>query len=111
MICKICGGNIDAMGMDNVSPVAGYPICTDCGETMTDEEWNELSAIKSEEQPKVCATCGQEIEGNYFIVGDNYLQTKYFDNEECNVFCSIVCLCKGLSVLEVDFKTGETFQI
>lgn len=52
---------------------------------------------------KVCANCGKEIEGNYLKIGDNFLQIKYFDDEETeNVFCDQTCLCEALSVLEID---------
>ncbi len=30
MICKICLKDIDEMGLDNVSPFSGYPVCEDC---------------------------------------------------------------------------------
>ena len=30
MICNICGEDINAIGMDNVSPVSGHPICENC---------------------------------------------------------------------------------
>lgn len=59
---------------------------------------------------KYCAECGCEITDNYLMVGDNFLQVKYFDSEECNVFCSKECLCQALSVLEVD-ENGETFPV
>ena len=49
-----------------------------------------------------CANCGKEIEESYLMVGDNYLQVKYFDSEEDNVFCGQDCLCKYLSVMEVE---------
>lgn len=28
--CSICGEDIDVIGMDNVSPVCGHPICEVC---------------------------------------------------------------------------------
>lgn len=60
---------------------------------------------------KICAYCGLDIEGSYLKIGDNYLQVKYFDDEETeNIFCSKDCLCSALSVLEVD-ENGEAFQI
>ena len=49
-----------------------------------------------------CANCGKEIEESYLMVGDNYLQVKYFDSDEDNVFCSKECLCEYLSVMEVE---------
>lgn len=66
---------------------------------------------KSAPPEKVCANCGMAIEGNYFKVGDNFLQVKYFDDEDTeNVFCSKDCLCQSLSVLEID-KNGEAFTV
>lgn len=53
------------------------------------------------EKPICCAECGCEI--------DNYLQVKYFDSEENNIFCSKECLCDALSVGEVDKETGEVY--
>ena len=52
---------------------------------------------------KRCAYCDSEIDGSYYKVGDNFLQVRYFDDEEVeNVFCSKDCLCSSLSVLEID---------
>ena len=53
---------------------------------------------------KVCANCGKEIKESYYMVGDNFLQIKYFDEEDGsdNIFCSKECLCDALSVMEVD---------
>ena len=30
MICDLCGMDINAMGMDNLSPLCGHPICEAC---------------------------------------------------------------------------------
>lgn len=49
-----------------------------------------------------CANCGKEIVENYYKVGDNFLQVKYFDEESENIFCSEDCLCESLSVIEVE---------
>ncbi len=51
----------------------------------------------------VCANCRKEIPfgDSYYIVGDNFLQMKYFESEESNRFCSHECVCEFLSVLEV----------
>ena len=56
-----------------------------------------------------CAECGAELKGYYYIVGDNYLQVKYFDCPEGsdNMFCSQNCMCESLSVLTVDVEQGE----
>lgn len=43
---------------------------------------------------RVCAQCGQVIENElYYKVADNYLQVKYFENDELNCFCSQECFC------------------
>ena len=61
---------------------------------------------------KECAYCHKTIESDdeYYIVGDNYLQVKYFDSEEDNIFCSKDCICSALSVLLVD-TDGETYVV
>ena len=55
---------------------------------------------------KYCAECGIEIQDNYYMVGDNFLQVKYFDEFDGsdNVFCSIECLCSALTVIGVEIK-------
>lgn len=80
-------------------------------EGMTDED--EISDYLSDEtgychkgfdiegEEKVCAECGAVCTDNYYMVGDNYLQVKYFDSNEDNIFCSKDCLCEALSVLNV----------
>ena len=64
-----------------------------------------------EENEIICATCKLAIHGNYLMVGDNFLQAKFFDSEEDNRFCSKECLCQALSVLEVDKDDGSAFLI
>lgn len=54
---------------------------------------------KEESKPKHCAYCGAVIEeGNeWFKYLDNYLQTRYFDDDEAdNCFCSEECAGKAL---------------
>lgn len=60
---------------------------------------------------KYCANCGALIFKDYFVVGDNYLQTKYFDDEESNIFCCKDCVLSALSVLEIDFEDGEAYPV
>ena len=45
-----------------------------------------------------CANCGKQIEAGeeYFKCLENYLQVKYFDSEDCNIFCSQSCFCESL---------------
>ena len=45
-----------------------------------------------------CSYCNVEIKEEYYYVGDNFIQRKYFDSEDENVFCSKNCLCESLSV-------------
>ena len=45
-----------------------------------------------------CSTCGDYIEDIYFKCLDNFLQVKFFDTEEENIFCSEECFCKYLSL-------------
>jgi len=59
----------------------------------------------------ICACCGQEITEDYYVVGDNFLQAKFFDSEEDNRFCSKDCLCASLSTLLVDKETGDVFPV
>ena len=35
MLCVICGRDINAIGHDNVSCIAGSPMCEDCGSAGT----------------------------------------------------------------------------
>ena len=57
-----------------------------------------------------CSCCGKQIQGNYYIIGDNWLQVNYFENTD-NTFCSKDCIIKYLSVLEIDRKTNDTYTI
>lgn len=60
---------------------------------------------------KRCAECGKEIEESYYKVGDNFLQVRYFDDEEVeNVFCSKDCLCSSLCVLEIYEDDEEEYE-
>ena len=110
VLCPRCGEELKTQGgSDAYEP---YFIECECGYSSgyynTEEELLlELGGKKE----KICANCGLEIEGSYYKVGDNFLQVKYFDDEETeNVFCSKDCLCQALSVLEVD-EDGEAFPV
>lgn len=73
-----------------------------------------VRVIKNERRiilEKYCATCGTKIKGRYLKIGDNYLQAKYFDDEEKeNIFCTETCLCQSLNTIEID-EDGESFPI
>lgn len=48
-----------------------------------------------------CAHCGDEIDtvkDGYYACRDNYLQVKYFEEEDGsdNIFCSRDCFCESL---------------
>lgn len=52
---------------------------------------------------RICAECGKEIDTvnhGYYKVLDNFLQTKYFDEQDGsdNVFCSTECVTNSLSI-------------
>ena len=52
---------------------------------------------------KYCSHCGREIENERFYkIGDNFIQVKYFDDDEENCFCSTDCLLNYLQVGEVE---------
>ncbi len=55
----------------------------------------------------ICSNCGNEIEILYYKCLDNYIQTKYFDTEEENIFCSHECFCKYLSLEEIEIDEEE----
>lgn len=52
---------------------------------------------------KICAKCGKPIEGSesHYSFLDNYLQVKYFDSNEDNIFCSQECACEALFLTEI----------
>lgn len=48
---------------------------------------------------KKCSNCGKEIDKtNYYKCLDNYLQVKFFDNDENNCFCSLQCIIEYMSI-------------
>lgn len=46
-----------------------------------------------------CAECGKEIEETYVMIGDNYLQANYFEEQDGsdNIFCDSGCMASALS--------------
>lgn len=54
-----------------------------------------------------CSTCREYIEDTYFKCLDNFLQVKYFDTEEENIFCSQECFCKYLSLEEIEIDKEQ----
>jgi len=58
----------------------------------------------------ICSVCGKELNDGetYLKVCDNYLQVRYFaEDESDNVFCSDWCLREGLSVEEIKVVSVE----
>ena len=54
---------------------------------------------------KECSYCNNPINPDidiYYMCLDNFIQTKYFDTEDENVFCSQECFCKYLQLEEID---------
>lgn len=49
-----------------------------------------------------CANCGDLITSEVYMCLDNFLQVKYFENNELNRFCSQRCFCEYCSLDTVD---------
>lgn len=58
---------------------------------------------------RYCAECGCSLEEgcDYYKVLDNFLQTKFFERNQDNIFCSKECLCDALSVESFTFEAGN----
>lgn len=58
---------------------------------------------------RICAHCGKEIKKgeSHFSFWDNFLQVKYFDSEEDNIFCSQECACAALMLTEIENNESE----
>ncbi len=59
---------------------------------------------------KQCSYCGEEINtemDTYYECLDNFLQMKYFDSEDENIFCSKKCFCNYVQLEEVDPLESE----
>ena len=59
-----------------------------------------------------CAHCDAPISTFYYKCLDNYLQVKYFEEEDesDNVFCSIYCFADSLLLTEV-YLEAEHFKV
>ncbi len=54
---------------------------------------------------KECSYCNAEINAeidSYFVCQDNFLQVKYFDTEDENIFCSQECFCNYVQLEQID---------
>ncbi len=55
------------------------------------------------EKEKYCVNCKCKITGIVYLKClDNFLQHKYFDTEEENVFCSQDCFCEYMMLEQID---------
>ena len=81
--------------------------CSYLCEMRLQEETRDMEA-----KTVICANCKKKIPAGepYFIVGDNYLQMKYFDSAKDNIFCSHECICEALSVIEVPNDGSKTLD-
>lgn len=54
---------------------------------------------------KQCSYCQNRINeeiDSYFTCLDNFIQTKYFDTEEENIFCCKECFCNYIQLVEIE---------
>ena len=54
---------------------------------------------------KECSYCKKDIDTNleeYYICQDNFLQVKYFDTEDENIFCCKECFCNYVQLEQID---------
>lgn len=54
---------------------------------------------------KECSYCKGQINteiDSYFTCLDNFIQFKYFDTEEENIFCSQECFCNYVQLEEIE---------
>lgn len=59
---------------------------------------------------KECSYCQAPINpdiDSYFTCQDNFIQTKYFDTEDENVFCCRECFCNYVQLEEIDPEDNE----
>ena len=59
---------------------------------------------------KLCSYCGEKINTEmytYYECLDNFLQMKYFDSEDENIFCSKECFCNYVQLEEIDPLESE----
>ena len=48
MRCSVCTCDLDKEGLDNLSPVAGYPVCEICAAGMDEAEWKYFAEYVAE---------------------------------------------------------------
>jgi len=57
--------------------------------------------MKDARKYKECAMCGKELDETFFMYRDNFLQIKYFEEDDGhdNAFCSIECASDALGLV------------
>ena len=69
-----------------------------------------MESKKETNTEKMCSYCGKEINMEtdiYYECLDNFLQMKYFDSEDENIFCSKECFCDYVQLEETDPLESE----
>ena len=58
---------------------------------------------------KICAECHSEIKETYYSYMDNFLQVKYFEEQDGsdNVFCSAACAGQALMLESFEIKEAD----
>ncbi len=59
---------------------------------------------------KECSYCNTEINteiDSYFMCQDNFIQTKYFDTDEENIFCCQECFCNYIQLEQIEPESEE----
>ena len=64
---------------------------------------------KNKKESVKCAYCGNQIHDEYVMVGDNYLQVNYFDEQDGsdNIFCDSGCLAAALSYQSISKEDDD----
>ena len=80
----------EIIGVSDKTGIVEYEYCPFCDSNNID-----IKELK-------CSNCGTSISDRYYKVLDNILQTKYFDSEDENCFCSMDCFCEYVTLEEFD---------
>ena len=49
MRCSICTCDLDKEGMDNLSPISGFPVCEICAAGMDEKDWKFFAEYVEED--------------------------------------------------------------
>lgn len=66
--------------------------------------------MKKDEVMKECSYCKEKINtkiDTYFMCLDNFIQIKYFDTEDENIFCCKDCFCNYVQLEEINDEEDE----